>query len=101
MPDLTVLKAIRHKPVVGKLGNKEGKTLQDEHRDDTCNDSVGEIERDYSEPELVSLVNAHQERLRHTRNQDNGQEARKGVSLSKCDFVNIHTSVHLSERQTM
>ena len=89
MQDLPLLKVFRHEAVVGNLGNKNGKTLQDGHREDTCDEAVCDIERDFSESELASLITVSQEGLRRTRNQDDSQEAWKRISLSKREHINV------------
>ena len=83
MQNLTTLKIFWYEAIVGNLGNEVGKALQDEHREDTRDEAVRNIERDYSKPRLYFLVKVRWERLRRTRNEDNGQEARKSISLSK------------------
>ena len=91
MQDLTTLKFFWYEAIVGNLGNEVGKALQDEHREDTRDEAVRNIERDYSKPRLDSLVKVRQERLRRTRNDDDGQEARKSISLSKSISINYCT----------
>jgi len=49
MPGLTSLKVFWYETVVGNLGNKDRKTLQDDHRDDSRDEAVGDIERNFSE----------------------------------------------------
>jgi hypothetical protein len=83
IPELTMLKVFRQEAVVGNLSNEEWKALQDEHREDTRDEAVSNIECDYSESRSGSLVKARQEWLRRTRNEDDSQEARKSISLLK------------------
>lgn len=97
LPDLTMLKVFRYETIFGNLRNEEGKALQDEHRDDTRDEAVRDIERDYSEYKSASLVGRCQWSKR-TRNDDYSQETRKSVSLSN---MSISITNHTDERHTI
>ena len=55
VPDLTLLVVFWHEAAVGNFVNKERKSLQDDHREDPCDEAVGDIVRDFGELELVPL----------------------------------------------
>lgn len=56
LPDLTLLVVFWHEAAVGYFGNKERKSLKDDHREDPCDEAVGDIVRDFDEFELVPFV---------------------------------------------
>lgn len=60
LPGLTTFKVPRHEAIVGNLSDEEGKALQDEHREDTRDETVRDIERNYSKYKSVSLVKERQ-----------------------------------------
>ena len=60
LPGLTTLKVPRHEAIVGNLSDEEGKALQDEHREDTRDEAVRDIERNYSKFKSVLLVKERQ-----------------------------------------
>ena len=53
LPDLTLLVVFWHEAVVGNFGHKERKSLQDDRREDPCDEAVGDIVCDFGEFELV------------------------------------------------
>jgi len=55
LPDFAILKVFRHEAIVGNFGNEEGEAFQDEHREDTRNEAIRDIKRDYSEFRSGSL----------------------------------------------
>ena len=83
LPDFTTLKVSRHEAIFGNRSDEEGEALQDEHREDTRDETVRDIEGDCNEYRSVLLVKGRGQWLKHTRNEDDSQEARKSVSLSE------------------
>ena len=98
LPDLTTLKVSRHEAILGNCSDEEGKALQDDHRENTRDEAVRDIERDYSEYRSASLVKGRRQWLKRTRNEDDSQETRKSVSLSN---KSITITNHTDERHTI
>ena len=98
LPDLTTLKVFRHEAFFGNHRNEERKALQDEHREDTGDEAVSDIERDYSEYRSASHVKGRRQWSKRTRNEDDSQETRKSVSLSN---KSITITNHTDERHTI